>query len=519
MSDEIDEAGWTKAMKSQATSDAWRDAQKNAPTQTQQSDITKMLDDLLGLKNLGRNSSGMMKKDPSQFEPITHTDKEPSGLSTAKESTVANIAGHQVAPQMTDEEMMNAVRELVRNKVREVVRKKGGGGGWSLYAPNPGKKGKSKPVGTFPTKLGAKRAELARFPPKDPAKLNRLRKEIDRLRKDPKKAAEKEKQASKQKGSKKESVVAEAGTGTPFASTTNPTVTNTTPGTAQKQQINTDLNAFMAGLQKLPKTGAERGKYVSAHMADPRFVDAVNKHPQGKTIHKHLTSFLNSKANSGMHLSKGTNVENIQRTQFMEKVYISGLIKTSLKESLFREEKTESEWDDYISKLSKNALAGDSKFQNLQKNISKKTEGILNSALATIKKAVGKDVKLKSYGMKHDPQSGKSYVAFGASFADVTVEPIYIHIDGGVPKIDLSSQAKVAMTKVDPHKGKMFRAELVTVQERVLDSMDDLSRAIQSRDKYLEKLENDVDGYVAGLSPLQVSLLKQLLVKKYRRVS
>lgn len=87
-----------------------------------------------------------------------------------------------------------ALRELVRSRVREVVRRKGGGGGYTLYSPNKGKKKAAKSVGEFPTKLAAKRAELQRFPPKDINRLKRLRKEVDRLQKDPKKAAEKERQ-------------------------------------------------------------------------------------------------------------------------------------------------------------------------------------------------------------------------------------------------------------------------------------------------------------------------------------
>ena len=101
----------------------------------------------------------------------------------------------------------------------------------------------------------------------------------------------------------------------------------------------------------------------------------------------------------------------------------------------------------------------------------------------------------------------------------MTVEPLYIHIDGGVPKIEVSGNAKAALTKVDPSAAKMFRAELVTVQEGILDEMDDLAKAINARDKYLSKLEVEVDSFVAGLSPLEISLLKNLLVKKYRKLS
>ena len=506
MSDEIDEAGWSNAKmaKSQATDDAWKDALKLAGKKEQPTTATPW------------------KKEPEQeFDLELGAGGDPK---LASEMGTGGIAGFQ-AP-LSDEDRMVAVRELVKNKVKEIVRKKAGGGGYALYAPNKGKKGKPKAVGNFPTKLGAKRAELSRFPPKEPGKLQRLRKDVDKLGKDPKKAAEKEKAANKTKGTDK-GVKKEAVGSTPFAPTTNTAAPNTAKGTSAPG-IHKDVMGFMNGLKALPKEGPTRGKYITSHMSDPTFLGALAKHPQGQQLHKQLTGFLNSPKNAGpggankvtaggMTAQASENVA--RRHQFMERVVLSKIITRSLTESLFREEKTESEWDDYISKLSKSALAGDSKFQSLQKNISKKTEGILEDSFNTIKKAVGKNVKLKNYGIKHDSSSGQTYLAFGASFQDITAEPIYIHIEGGVPKIDLSSNAKIAITKADPSAGKLFRAELVTVQERVLDNMDDLAKAIQSRDKYLGKLENEVDGYVAGLSPLQVSLLKQLLVKKYRKIT
>lgn len=514
MSDEMDEAGWTnsKMMQAQRSSDAWKDAQKKLSS------------------SLPSKPAPLMKKDPSEFDAIQMTDRSPSGLKLAHEdgSSAGSVVGAPVPP-MSDEDRMKAVRELVKNKVKEVVRKKAGGGGYALYAPNKGKKGKAKPVGTFPTKLGAKRAELARFPPKDSQKLQRLRKEVDKLGKDPKKSAEKEKKAHAKKDAKNESsgvlpdgsgfltaTVGEAGT--PFAPTSSVS-TSAVPGS----KIHRDLNGFLGGLKSLPKDGPQRGKYITSHMGDAGFMGALQKHPQGPQLHKQLMGFLNSKSNAGPAGGKVTAIgasESVsRRMDFMERRIISKVISRSLTESLFREEKTESEWDDYISKLSKNALAGDGKFQNLQRNISKKTDAILASAFDSIKKAVGKDVKLKNFGTKHDASSGKTYIAFSASFEDVSAEPICIYIEGGVPKIELSNAAKIALTKADPDKAKLFRAELVTVQERVLDNMDDLSRAIQARDKYLQKMENEVDGYVAGLSPLQISLLKQLLVKKYRKIS
>ena len=371
-----------------------------------------------------------------------------SFLNKMDESLASVVAGkidscdyNSVAEMMRE----HAIRKLVESKVGEVVRKKAGGGGYVLYAPNKGKKNAAKPVATFPTKTGAKKAELARFPPKDPGKLARLRKEIDRVMKDPKKRAEKERQAAREKG------------------------TVTTGDLAPKA-----------------------------------------KAPEKKTKASKKESVFNPCA-----LIESVSHLNEQKKSMFERAIVSHFII----EGLFREEKTGSDWDEYISKVSSKVLSGDSKFSKLQKNIEKKTEQILQNAFNTINKAVKKSVKLKSFGVKKSESAGKTYLPFTASFDNVAVEPIYIYVEAGVPKIEVSEQAKVALTKLDPDASKLFRAELVTVQERVLDKMDDLSRAIDSRDKYLERIEDEVDSFVSNLTALQVSLLKQLLVKKYRKLS
>ncbi|HEU5118683.1 MAG TPA: hypothetical protein VFT74_18965 [Isosphaeraceae bacterium] len=105
-------------------------------------------------------------------------------------ATGGSLAGYQEPVQDSYEARL---KEAIRGMVREVVRKKAGGGGYVLYGPNKGKKKQAKPAGEFPTRLAAKQAELARFPPKDPEQLKKARKRIDRLMKDPKKRADAEK--------------------------------------------------------------------------------------------------------------------------------------------------------------------------------------------------------------------------------------------------------------------------------------------------------------------------------------
>lgn len=117
-------------------------------------------------------TGGPIRIDPTQLT-VARSPKE--------EGVGAGALGGQ--PQTPIED---SVREAVHAVVREVVRKKKGGGGYVLYGPNPKKKKRPKPSGTFPTRLAAKRAELSRFPPKDPEQLKRAKARLDKLAKNPK---------------------------------------------------------------------------------------------------------------------------------------------------------------------------------------------------------------------------------------------------------------------------------------------------------------------------------------------
>ena len=439
-----------------------------------------------------------------------------SKLSDEECDQVGNMLDSGDRAGVADKMRMFAVRELVRQKVREVVRKKEGGGGYVLYAPNKGKKGKPRNLGTFPTKLGAKRAELARNPPKEPAKLQRLRKYVKRLSKKP--------QGDDEKKKKRESVIREAGT--PFAPGSTQVARMSPP--AGSGQIMPDVQSFGRALAKLPPKSPERTKFLIAHANDAEFMKKLAA--QSPDQAKMLTQIAFKAGDKSAMLKPGAAKTTVQgggnveikehvqrRMEHMHRAILTKVITKSLTEAMFREETGESEWDEYISRLSKQALAGDGKFQSLQKNITRKTEDVLDDAFLAIRKALGKSAAAKNHGVKEE--NGTNYLMFSADIDGVQVGPIAIAIEGGKPRIHLSPDAKAALMKVEPQDAKMFRAELVTVQEAILDEMDDLAKATTNRDKYLQKLEGNVDAYVAGLSPLEISILKNLLVKKYRKIT
>jgi hypothetical protein len=326
------------------------------------------------------------------------------------------------------------IRQVVRYKIREVVRKKAGGGGFTLYAPNKGKKHTAKPVATFPTKLAAKRAELARFPPKDPKKLQRLRKEVDRLMKDPKKRADAEKRAAS-------------------------------------------------------KPGHDHNAERSAHGA-PRVA------PKAEAAQRASQQLFEAKV--------------------LAKVIMSEM-KKHLNEGLFTEENPGSQWDEYIKKLSGRALQSDKNFQRHQKNIESATQGLIKSTMRRIAKSL-KGAKLQAGQVKkHD--DGRSYLPFGIDGGGVSISPVYLYIDKGTPRVEMSDSAKANMTKAPPELVKLIKAELSMVQEDAgVDPMNPVTQATAKRDQYLSKVERQVDHMIANMSPTQLTILKNLLVKKYRKL-
>jgi ribosomal protein S10 len=326
--------------------------------------------------------------------------------------TAANIVREEVA------------RLAIRQKINEVVRKKAGGGGFVLYSPNKGKKKASHPVATFPTKLAAKRAQLARFPPKDPKKLGRLRKEIQRLMKDPKKRAEAERRAAKQRG--------------------------------------TDTG------YKAPKV----------------------KKPKKESFDREL----------------------LERAILAEAVVVG--VKRNLTEGLFKEEAPNSQWDEYLSQISTNVLNNDKGYKRIQNRLQQATEGALGQAMKMVQKALGGQVKVKAKGGTQF-KDGVAHIPFSLALAAAEVGPIYIYVENGVPRIEFSDEAKNALVKVEPEMAKSIRGALASAEDQ-LGKVSDVRNATGERDQYLQRIESQVDKMIAGLSPLQVSMLKKLLVKKYR---
>lgn len=324
----------------------------------------------------------------------------------------------ELAEKIKNSCLETRLREVIKSKIKEVVRKTADGS-YVLYSPNPGKGQKAKSIARFGSKIAAKRAQLSRFPPKDPEKLKRLKDEIEQLEKNPDKDKEKPwlQQHTHQKGKKK----------------------------------------------------------------------------------------------------KGKKKESVLNNEHID------MLAAVIVESMFREEKAKSDWDEYVSRLSKGAVESDTKFARLQGSIDQKSGLALKSAFDVLSKGLKRKQFITKIGgdVSKDERTGNIGVNFSVQDKEskASVGPFTIMVDNGVLRIEPTETARNSMVNLSPDRSKLFRAELITIQDDHFDKIgSDIDREIEKRDKYLSSLESKLDKFMSGLTPLEITMLKNLIVSKYRKL-
>ena len=346
---------------------------------------------------------------PNQARSFNHNQFQ------VKATTEASAGGSIGAgPQRPLGELgLEHFRALVNARLQEIVRKKEGGGGYNLYSPNKGKRKNPKPVGEFPTRLAAKRAELARFPPKDPEQLKRARKRLDKLQKDPKKRQEKERQELSAKRPKR--------------------------------------SGRAAGERKARK-------------------EALIK-----------------------------------------------MMAAELTERLFREDEVPaSAWDERIANLHPDAMSQDKKLHRYHQGMEKASIGALGDSHRALAKVLRGLAKVHPGDIGVDPDRGKMFMPVGLDVDGSEVGPVHLYVDGGNVCIEVSPEAREAISALDPVTAKDLRGGLMSFQEDHLPKIDRAKKAWSERDSYLDKLHQRLEKSVNGMSGVELHLARQMMNKRRR---
>ncbi len=348
---------------------------------------------------------------PSPSTTATTGAQRPSSAKIRKISDEGVTAGAMGSNGPMGRDQQEAFRAAVRNMVREVVRKKVGGGGYALYAPNKGKKKSPKPVGEFPTRLAAKNAELARFPPKDPEQLKKMRSRLDKIKKDPEKRASAER-------------------------------------------------ADLSGRKKAHKSGAPA------------------------------------------------------RDRKKRKESLVRLMTRDLHERLFHEDEVPgSPWDEKIASLHPDAISSDRRLHALHRGIEKASIGALGDAHRGLTKCLRGMARVNPGDIAHDPERNKTFMPVMMDCDGFEIGPVHLYVDGGHVKVEVSREARDAISQLEPDTARDIRGGLMSFEEDHLPRIDGAQKAWAARDGYLDKLHGRLERHAAGLSGVEHHLMKGLLVK------
>jgi hypothetical protein len=407
------------------------------------------------------------------------------------------------APMGRDSER-EAFKEAVRQMVREIVRKKEGGGGYRLYPPNKGKKKKNqKPVGEFPTRFSAKKAELARFPPKDPEQLKKMRARIDRLSKDPKRRADAERRDL---------------TGTKHVKKSG------APARERKKRkeefvrlMARDLHERlfegpgMPIMQQIPIGAKKAAEMWGLSPFDTKkFIDlCVNANMNSPHYFKQTGMNVDYTDPSVYDVAKFADAWGIRPPK---RPFGEG---QSLRERLFHEDEIPgSPWDEQMTSLHPDAISSDRKLHALHRGMEKASIGALGDAHRGLAKALRGIVKVQPGDVSFDGERKKQFMPVMLDCDGFEIGPVHLYVDGGHVRIELSNDARQAIAQLEPDTARDLRGGLMSFEEDHLPRIDGAHKAWRDRDAYLDKLHGRLSKHAAGMSGVEHHIMKGLLGKK-----
>lgn len=178
-------------------------------------------------------------------------------------------------------------------------------------------------------------------------------------------------------------------------------------------------------------------------------------------------------------------------------------------------------WEQFVGKLSKETVMSDSKLKGILKKMAKVEAQMLGRSVDAIGGVLGEagvfDVQRKN--VDQDPESGDVRLNFAVKVKESNKTlPFAVKLEHGKPLIMFPEESRNAINEDGGQELKLLRAELMHIQETVLDQMEDVINVSAKRDSYLKGLEDKVDKFLGNMGSLEISMIKYLIKNKYRGV-
>lgn len=178
-------------------------------------------------------------------------------------------------------------------------------------------------------------------------------------------------------------------------------------------------------------------------------------------------------------------------------------------------------WEKFVSRLSKETVMSDPKLKSILQKMAKSEAKLLAKAVSMIKQILGSTgaFQVEQKGSDQDATTGDIKLNFAVTLKEGDTTLMFaVKLENGRPLILFPDESRNALNTMGTQESKLLRAELMHIQETVLNNMDDVVSVAAKRDTYLSKLENKIDKTLNAMGPLEIAMLKYLIKHKYKGI-
>jgi hypothetical protein len=248
----------------------------------------------------------------------------------------------------------------------------------------------------------------------------------------------------------------------------------------------------------------------------------TDKQPKSKDKAKKAPSSHKAPKSQKAPKSKVTKVKKEQMMNQLKSVFMNVLKEGNMLSYVFEQNPISNDsvtWEKFISKLSKETVLSDPKFKAILQAVAKNEAKILGRSVFEIKKVLegAGPFTVNQKGVDQD-EHGEVVMNFEVAIEGGKKIGFSVKIEHGRPLILFPQDSKHILNSLGTDEAKLLRAELMHIQETILDNMHEVVSATQKRDDYLKNLQGKLDKVVGSLGPLQVAMLKNLLKQNYKGV-
>ena len=245
--------------------------------------------------------------------------------------------------------------------------------------------------------------------------------------------------------------------------------------------------------------------------------DTKKKKKKKEKEHEKVTQQLFGKKKKAVPVPGG-NVKKEELVRMFQKILLS----ESVLEYVFEQPSSPDvvEWDNFLKGLSKQTIMSDQKLKKIIGGLMNAEARIISKSMGIVKDRLSKagfEIKQPKVGAQQEAGRlrGDFYVKMKEDEKEL---PFGIRIENGRPLIFIPDETRAQLNSSGTQESKLLRAELLSIQETVLDNLDDVVNATSKRDQYFSNLEKTLDKMINNLSPVEIALARKLMKTKYKNV-